>query len=121
MTICHQRESTIMRRLIHHSLGLDPGHIVINDIAVMEWGSEIIFDCTYEYPPDKKTFRLIFSDCRSIEWFIQHDGVKSRSFEKSQLITHDLGDGNYQRTARIASTVVEIIIAYGRLKIERDW
>jgi len=110
-----------MRKLIHTSLGLDPGHIVIEDIAVMEWGSEVIFDCTYEYPPEKKSFRLIFGDCRSIEWFVQHNGDRARATEKSQLITHDLGEGNHQRTARIASTIAEVIISYGRLKIERDW
>jgi len=108
-------------KLIHQTLGLDPGHLAVDDIAVMAWGSEIIIDCTYEYPPAKKTFRLIFSECRSIEWFVQRDGNSARATEKSQLITHDLGAGNYQSTARIATAIAEVIISYGRLKIERDW
>ncbi|MGB7340240.1 MAG: hypothetical protein WBC91_15185 [Phototrophicaceae bacterium] len=110
-----------MQRLIHTELGLDPGHITIDDIAVMKWGSEVIVDCTYEYPPTKKQFRLIFSDCLSMEWFIQQNGSHTHHTEHPSLLTHDLGGDDYQRTARIASTAVEVIISYGKLKIERDW
>lgn len=108
-----------MPKLIHHALGLDPGHIVVEDVQVDGWGSEVIFDCIYEYPPRKVAFRLIFGDCRSLEWFIQHDGRRAREMAVSQLIAHDLGIGNYARTARMATVMAEIIISYGTLKIER--
>ncbi|MEL6525104.1 MAG: hypothetical protein AAFQ07_05275 [Chloroflexota bacterium] len=109
-----------MRKLIHRVLGLDPGHIVVTDILVDAWGSEVVFDCIYEYPPRKLGFRLIFSDCRSIEWFVQHTGARARDMSVSQLITHDLGAGRHERTARMATVMAELIISYGNLKVERD-
>lgn len=109
-----------MRKLIHKVLGLDPGHIAVTAIQVNAWGSEVVFDCIYEYPPRKLAFRLIFSDCRSIEWFVQRDGNRARDTAISQLITHDLGAGRHERTARMATVMAEVIISYGNLKVERD-
>lgn len=108
-------------KLIHTILGVNPGHFVVNSLTVDTWGSQISFDCTYRYPPDEKSFTLIFEECRSLEWYIQRDGDEIRKLKNAQLLAHDLGEGDHQRTARIATTLVEVIISYGRLKIERDW
>ncbi|MBC7870637.1 MAG: hypothetical protein H7Y09_07335, partial [Chitinophagaceae bacterium] len=40
---------------------------------------------------------------------------------EAQLLTHDLGEGNYQRTARFATVVAEIIISYQETEIEKEW
>lgn len=109
------------KKLIHQILGLNPGHYTVNSVEIETWGSQITFDCIYRYPPDEKLFRLIFEECRSLEWYIQRDGDEIRKLKNAQLLAHDLGEGNHQRTARIATTLVEVIISYGRLKIERDW
>lgn len=109
------------RVLITTRLGLPPGNLAIREIQVESWGSRLIVDCVYRFPPDEKPFRLIFNDCRSIEWIVQKSTAGMVGFAEAQLISHDLGKENYERTARLASTLAEIIIAYAKLKIERQW
>jgi len=39
---------------------------------------------------------------------------------EAQLLTHDLGESHYERTARFASTMVELIFSYRMIKIELE-
>ena len=109
------------RALITPRLGLPPGNLAVRAITLESWGSQIVADCVYRFPPEVKLFRLVFHNCRSIEWIVQKTTVNMLGFEEAQLITHDLGKENYERTARLATTLAEVIIAYEKLKIERQW
>jgi hypothetical protein len=110
-----------MSKLLHERLGIQPGNWSVEKITLEQWGSTVILDCIHRYPPDEKPFRLVFEDCRSIQWYVQRRGAEMSIFTNTQMMSHDLGMGNYERTARFATTLVELIIAYDRLKIERQW
>jgi len=86
---------------------------------MVRWGSEIVVSCIYSYPPEEKPFRLIFKDCRGIEWTVIKGNISDG--EQAQLLTHDLGEGNHQRTARIATVLIELIVSYGELVINKNW
>lgn len=105
------------RVLIHDKLGLSPANYTLLDIENQDWGSRIVVQCRYSYPPMTELITLIFDDVRSITWYVQRRNAQMR--EDAQLLTHDLGQGGYQRTARFASTLAEVIISYDKLKIVR--
>lgn len=106
---------------IHQRLGLSPGNIIITGITPQEWGSQLVVTCVYRYPPDEKPFTLIFHDCRSMDWYIQKSEAQMQHHQSAQLLTHDLGLPDYDRTARLATTLFEVVIAYRKLKIEKFW
>ena len=41
--------------------------------------------------------------------------------ETAQVLTHDIGEGNYQRTARFATVLAEVVISYDSVVVEKDW
>jgi len=104
--------------LIHESLGYEPGNYSVQAITLSEWGSKVVINCTYRHPPAVLGLHIIFEDCRSIEWFVQKDTVDIAHFQEAPLMTHDLGLGFYERTARFATTLAEVLISYRKLKIE---
>jgi hypothetical protein len=107
------------RTLIYNLLDLPLGNITVSEVKLARWGSEVSFSCIHRYPPEEKKFRLIFKDCRGIEWTVVKADIAEG--EQAQMLSHDLGEGNHQRTARIATVLAEIIISYGELVIEKDW
>jgi len=107
------------RTLIFNLLNLQVGNLTMTDVRMIRWGNEIVISFIYSYPPEEKTFRLIFKDCRGIEWNIIKDTIAEG--EQAQLMTHDLGEAHHQRTARIATVLIELIISYGTLEVEKDW
>ena len=108
------------RNLLHKRLGLMPGNYVIESVNVEGWGSRVEVMCLYQYPPDEKYLTLIFENCRSLEWYVQRTATEITQMENAQLLTHDLGEGDYNRTARFATTIIELIISYGKLKIIQE-
>ena len=99
-------------------LDIRTGNIALKDVRVEKWGSEVIVDALYRYPPEEKTFALRFTGVRSIQWIT----VKLDSDdETAQVLTHDIGEGNYQRTARFATVLAEVVISYGEVVVEKDW
>jgi hypothetical protein len=107
------------RTLIYSLLNLQTGNLAVSEVRLLRWGSEIIVSCIYRYPPEEKIFRLIFKDCRGIEWNVIKGNIAEG--EQAQMLTHDLGEGNHQRTARLATVLIELIISYGELVVEKDW
>jgi hypothetical protein len=107
------------KNLLYQRLGVPPGNFAINQIEVENWGSIVVVHGVYRYPPQEVHFRLTFLECRNIEWFVQRSTAASAQFSEAQLLTHDLGLAEYERTARLATSAAEVIIAYGKLKIER--
>lgn len=106
------------RTLIYDVLNLSAGNLAVTAVHLNQWGNELIFDLIYRYPPEEKTFRLIFKDCRGIEWTVAQPD--NRQDEQAQLLTHDLGEPQHRRTARIATVKFEAIISYGELTVEID-
>jgi hypothetical protein len=105
--------------LIHDLLGLRTGSLTLAAIDVARWGSRITVDCLYRYPPEEKRFRLVFEGCRGIEWSVARPDIGEG--ESAQVLTHDLGAAHYQRPARLATVLAEIIITYEALSVEKDW
>ena len=107
-----------MRTNIFDMLNIRTGNITLTNIRVEKWGSEIVVECLYRYPPEEKAFALRFKRVRSSQWI----SVKMDSEDNhAQVLTHDVGEGNYQRTARFATVVAEIVISYDVVEIEKDW
>ena len=106
--------------LLHDKLGLDPGNYVVRGIYPEHWGARITFDILYRYPPLERPIRLVFEDCRSLDWYMQKPTAAMQQSNTTPLLTHDLGLPDYVRTARFATTLVEIIVSYRTLTIATD-
>lgn len=100
---------------VYRLLGLQPGALEINHIQQSRWGGAVNVLCTYNYPPEQRPFTLRFTRVRSIQWIVINPDAPDTA--ETQVLTHDLGLGNYQRTARFASTLAEVIISYEKLEI----
>ncbi len=106
-------------KLVFDRLGLPTGSLTVTGIHVAHWGGELTLDCLYQYPPTEKTFRLIFKHCTGVQWNIANP--KESDGAVAQMLTHDLGDPDHQRTARIATVLFEVIVSYGELVVEKGW
>lgn len=100
------------RVLIYDLVDLPPGNLVVEDIQLQAWGSELIVRCRHNR---QQPLTLAFHGCRGLEWHVVR--LPEREGETAQLITHDLGAGQHQRTARLATTLAEIIVTYDELEI----
>jgi len=107
--------------LIPKVLGLSPGNLVIKNYHTELWGSVVKVDCIYRYPPDEKPFTLVFRNVRTMDVYMQKQADRLQQIDEAQLMTHDLGEPDFERTCRLASTAVELIISYQTLEIEKDW
>lgn len=96
---------------------LPTGNLALQSIQVNHWGSEVIFHFIYRYPPQERLFQVTLSGCRGIEWYILKIADTIPDGAEAQLLSHDLGADNYQRTARIATTLAEVIISYKQLSV----
>lgn len=106
------------RKRLYDVVELYPGNLSLTDIIMEKWGSILHVNITYRYPPRETLISLSFFDVRGIEWNIQRNSHEIEEGAEAQLMTHDLGESRYQRTARFASTMVELIFSYRSMKIE---
>jgi len=109
------------RAVIYDLLDVKIGNMAVRRIQPDAWGSMVIVECLYSYPPEEKPFTLIFKNCRAIQWYVLKSADELKHETRAQVMTHDLGQGNYQRTARIATVLMEVIISYGELVVEKAW
>jgi hypothetical protein len=108
------------RKRLYDVIDLYPGNLALTDIIMEKWGSIIHVNITYRYPPQEKHISISFFDVRGIEWNVQRSTHEIEEGVEAQLMTHDLGESQYQRTARFASTMVELIFSYRMMKIELE-
>ena len=108
----------VSRVLIHERLNLSPANYTLLAIDTKDWGSRVIVTCRYSHPSKTEVLTLIFDDVRSMNWYIQRRNAHME--DEAQLLSHDLGAGNYEQSARFASTYAEVIMTYDKLKIIRD-
>jgi len=106
------------RKRLYDVIDLYPGNLALTDITMEKWGSILHVDITYRYPPKEVYISLTFEDVRGIEWNVQRNSYDIEQDAEAQLMTHDLGESRYGRTARFASTMVELIFSYRTLKID---
>lgn len=106
------------RKRLYDVVDLYPGNLTLTDVIMEKWGSILHVNITYRYPPRKKDIHISFFDVRGIEWNVQRNSHQIEEGAEAQLMTHDLGESRYQRTARFASTMVELIFSYRSMKIE---
>jgi len=106
------------RKRLYDVVDLYPGNLTLTDVIMEKWGSILHVNVTYRYPPRQKQINLSFFDVRGIEWNVQRSSHQIEEGAEAQLMTHDLGESRYQRTARFASTMVELIFSYRTMKIE---
>ena len=105
-----------MKRL-YDITDLNPGELTITQIHLEAWGSRIRIVCLYRHPSQEKRFELHYEDCRGIHWNVQKAGHQIKTSSVAHLLTHDLGQADYERPARFASTLVELIVSYRTMKI----
>lgn len=98
--------------LLYDLVDLKPGNLVVQDIDLQDWGSVLVVRVLHN---QQQPVTLTFNGCRGIEWHVIRSPAKSG--ETVQLIKHDLGRGQHQRTARLVTTVAEVIITYDELAI----
>jgi len=108
------------RKRLYDVIDLYPGNLALTDITIEKWGSILHVDMMYRYPPQEKSIRISFFDVRGIEWNVQRNTHEIEYGAEAQLLTHDLGESHYERTARFASTMVELIFSYRMIKIELE-
>lgn len=106
------------RKRLYDVIDLYPGNLAVTDIIMEKWGSILHVNITYRYPPKVVYISLTFDDVRGIEWNVQRNSHEIEIDTEAQLLTHDLGESRYGRTARFASTMVELIFSYRALKID---
>ncbi len=107
------------RRLLYDVVAhLAIGNLALRAIELSDWGSRISCEIVYRYPPQERLFRLGLSGCRGIEWYISKNSATLAAETEAQLLTHDLGADQYQRPARFATTLIEVIVSYERLLVE---
>lgn len=106
------------RKRLYDVIDLYPGNLAQTDITMEKWGSILHVNIIYRYPPRETRISLTFSDVRGIEWNVQRNAHEIGMDSEAQLMTHDLGESRYRRTARFASTMVKLIFSYHALKIE---
>jgi hypothetical protein len=106
------------RKRLYNVIDLYPGNLALTNIIMEKWGSILHVNIIYRYPPQEKPIRLSFFDVRGIEWNVQRSTHEIEEGIEAQLMTHDLGEFHYGRTARFASTMVELIFSYRMMKIE---
>jgi len=106
------------RKRLYDVIDLHPGNLALTDIVMEKWGSILHVNIMYRYPPQEKPIRVSFFDVRGIEWNVQRSTHDIKEDVEAQLLTHDLGESHYERTARFASTMVELIFSYRMVKIE---
>jgi hypothetical protein len=109
------------RTLLLPRLGLPPGNLALTAIHLEHWGSHVVVEGIYRFPPDEKPFRVLLHDCRTVEWLVQKPTTALLALHEAQLLSHDLGQEQYGRPARFATPLAEVIIHYARLKLERLW
>ena len=106
------------RSNIFDLIDIRTGNIAISGFDIEKWGSEVVVKCLYRYPPDEKLFNLRFKRVRSMQWIT----VKlDADDDTAQVLTHDIGEGKYQRTARFATVLAEVVISYDEVVVEKDW
>ncbi len=114
-------QSSSPRVSIYDRLKLPHGHLTVTNITLEKWGSRLLVDCVHHYPPHTREFRLVFINCRGLNWYVQKSGDEIEDNQPAQLLTHDLGQPGHQHTARLATTLAEVIVSYEKLEIEKAW
>lgn len=108
------------KALIHHRLGRPPGSYSVSDVVIDQWGWRVTVHCRYGHPPTDIAMQLIFNGCSSIQCYTQNPTKLIQSGGTVPLITHDLGAAQYQYTARLVTSRVELIISYNTLELVID-
>lgn len=106
------------RKRLYDVIDLYPGNLALENIIMEKWGSILHVNIMYRYPPQEKNIGISFFDVRGIEWNVQRNAHEIEVDIEAQLLTHDLGESHYERTARFASTMVELIFSYRMMKIQ---
>ena len=109
------------RTRIFDLLDVKVGSLSITNIRKDRWGHTITLNLVYSYPPEEKPFKLIFKDCQVFELHILKARSELPRGKVMPVTTHELGQSDYQHEARIVTTVVEVVISYGEVVVEKDW
>ncbi|GAB1420926.1 hypothetical protein MASR2M15_10540 [Anaerolineales bacterium] len=106
-----------MSQTILQYLKLKPGNLALKSIDIQAWGTRVVIEGIYRHPPEFQNFQIILEDCRHLTWITQKSSANSENIPESQLLIHDLGEADYQRTAHFATTMGEVVINYRELSI----
>lgn len=103
------------------------GALEIRDIQMVQWGRDLILDCTYRTvphnaPPDEPVhFRVVFKDCREIRYKVYaHIGVHEQGqvMPVADVVELALGQGNHRRDANMLTNHFSVTISYDEIWLE---
>lgn len=130
ITVVCVQGAAVDRTKIVETLGLISGGVLsITDVALVQWGRELIFECDYQTTqPDGAfdepvLFKLIFRDCREFKWRSYAHIALSEFGEislRTEVVDLALGHGNHRRDANLMTTHFAITVSYGEIIIEYD-
>lgn len=101
------------RTLLYDLVDLPPGNLSVLAMRLEAWGSVLVVRCLHN---QRQPVTLTFDGCRGLEWHVLRLPIPPDA--TAQLITHDLGADQHRRTARLVTTLAEVIVSYGTLRVE---
>jgi hypothetical protein len=102
------------------SLKLEQGAWLITKVESRLWGKELTFHALYDVTQPATQFRLIFRNCRRVNWELIDVNVDEHD-TTADVMGMDLGEDQHRKPAVINAGIFEIAITYGEMVIEKDW
>jgi len=100
------------------TLGIADFVSLITKIEISSWGEKIIIDCVYD-PDDRLPYKLIFHNCRKIEWNLIFP--ESITDVEADIIDFLPGKNSYEQPAYFYTDIFDLSISYGELEIVKSW
>ncbi|PJF21855.1 MAG: hypothetical protein CUN56_08985 [Phototrophicales bacterium] len=112
------------------ALGLIPGgDFSIVDIQMVQWGRDLIFECTYHTasptvaPEHPVQINIIFKDCREVKYKIYaHISIHEQGsvLPVADIVELSLGQGNHRKDAQMLTNFFSVSISYKEIHLETN-
>lgn len=106
----------MQQHTVYDLTDLKPGYLEVRQVQPQMWASQVRVALRHKLPHVETLLTLHFSGVRSVQWMVVKPEVPDDT--PAQMLTHDVGESGYKRTARFATTVGEVIINYDRVRVE---
>lgn len=91
---------------------------LITNISLSSWGNTFTFECVYG-PVGRKPYKMIFTGCNNIQWFIHEISLISDS--EADVIDIQLKQNRKPKEAIFRTDIFELTFVYESLEIEKTW
>ena len=103
-------------------LGAPPDTVFqINDLQLIGWGSDVVFECIYQVESAHIPFQMILRDCREMHWRIYaHPGGDVKTRPPAALVNLRLGSDQHRKPLNMLTDFFGLTVLYGALVIEKS-